>query len=185
MSNEQPRRTPCHVLTDEEVTSVRESSLTVLEEVGIVIEHPKALSLYAEAGADINWDSHLAKIPAWLVDRVLRTVPSEFPITGQHPPKELVLGHNSRPRGRPVISLDWIVDPKQTVRRQVTVNDFEAWVRVSDALPNLCMVSGVYPWDVPLETRDLRVAEAILRLSEKPILIAPSLTTTSLAPPAS
>jgi trimethylamine--corrinoid protein Co-methyltransferase len=72
-----------------------------------------------------------------------------------------------------VISLDWIVDYQRKERRQVTVQDLEAWVRVGDASPNLCMVSGLYPWDVPLDTHDLRAAEAMLRLSAKPILMAP------------
>jgi trimethylamine--corrinoid protein Co-methyltransferase len=164
---------PRQVLREEEIASIRQSSLAVLEEVGILIEHEKALSLLAEAGAAVNPDSPLAKIPALLVEKALRTVPPEFLVTGQQPSKDFVVGHNRRPRGRPVISLDWIVDYGEKRRRQVTVKDLEAWVRVADALPNLCMVSGVYPWDVPLETRDIRVAEAMLKFSDKPILIAP------------
>jgi trimethylamine:corrinoid methyltransferase-like protein len=70
------RLPPHQVLTGEEVDSVRQSSLTVLEEVGILIEHPRALSLLAEAGAAVDFDSHRVKIPAALVEKSARSVPT-------------------------------------------------------------------------------------------------------------
>jgi trimethylamine--corrinoid protein Co-methyltransferase len=173
MSDEEPKPIHARILTDDEIASVHQSSLTTLQEVGILIHRSKALSLLAESGAAVDPVSHQVRIPAKLVERALRTVPSEFLITGQDSSKDLVLGSGRPPRARPVISLDWIVDYRKKERRQVTVEDLDAWVRVVDALPNLSMVSGLYPWDVPLETRDLRAAEAMLRLSAKPILIAP------------
>ncbi len=173
MSDEKPRPIQARILTDEEISSIHQSSLTILQEVGILIQHNKALSLLAEAGAAVDPVSHRVRIPAKLVEKALRTVPSEFLITGQDPAKDLVLGYDCPPRARPVISLDWIVDYGKKERREVTVKDLESWVRVADALPNLSMVSGLYPWDVPLEARDLRAAEAMLRLSVKPMLMAP------------
>jgi len=173
VSDEKPREIHTRILIDEEIASIHQSSLRTLQEVGILVQHHKALSLLAEAGATVDAGSHHVKIPATLVEKALRTVPSEFLIAGQDPSKDLVLGYDCPPRARPVISLDWIVDYGKKRRREVTVSDLEAWVRVADALPNLHMVSGLYPWDVPLETRDLRAAEAMLRLSAKPMLMAP------------
>jgi len=173
MSDEKPKRIKARVLSDDEIASVHQGSLTVLQEVGILIHHEKALSLLAEAGAAVDPVSHQVKIPAGLVERALRTAPSEFLVTGQDLSKDVRLGYDCPPRARPVISLDWIVDYRGKERRQVTVQDLKAWVRVADALPNQCLVSGLYPWDVPLQTRDLRAAEAMLRLSTKPILMAP------------
>jgi trimethylamine:corrinoid methyltransferase-like protein len=161
------------VLDEDQTKSVRQSSLVVLEEVGILIEHPRALALLAEAGATVDPNSHHVKIPASLVEKTLRTVPSEFLLTGQHPSKDMVLGIQSLPLGRPVMSLDWIVDYGVKRRREVTRKDLDHWVRVVDALPNLALVTGIYPWDVQLETRDVWAAEAMLRLSSKPILMAP------------
>jgi trimethylamine---corrinoid protein Co-methyltransferase len=161
------------ILTDEEIASVHQGSLVTLQEVGILIHHEKALSLLAEAGAAVDPVSHQVRIPAGLVERSLRSVPAEFLVTGQDPSKDVVLGYDCPPRARPVISLDWIVDYRGRERRQVTLEDLEAWVRVAEALPNQALVSGLYPWDVPLETRDVRAAETMLRLSSKPILMAP------------
>ena len=161
------------VLGEVEIDLVRQGSLTVLEETGILIEHPRALTLLAEAGAAVDANSHLATIPSSLVEKSLRTVPREFILRGQHPSKDITLSDQSPPRARPVMSLDWIADYGVKRRREVTRQDLEAWVRVADALPNLDLVTGIYPWDVPLETRDVWAAEAMLRLSTKPILMAP------------
>jgi trimethylamine--corrinoid protein Co-methyltransferase len=173
MTNHKPKRITVKILTDEEIAAVHQGSLTTLQEVGILIHHEKALSLLADSGATVDPVSHRVKIPAGLVERALRTVPSEFLVTGQDPSKDVVLGYDCPPRARPVISLDWIVDYGRKERRQVTSADLEAWARVADGLPNQSLVTGLYPWDVPLETRDLRAAEAMLRLSAKPILMAP------------
>jgi trimethylamine--corrinoid protein Co-methyltransferase len=161
------------VLDEDEIESVRQGSLTVLEETGILIEHPRALTLLQEAGATVDADSRLAKIPSSLVEESLRTAPREFILRGQDSSRDVSLSDQSPPRARPVMSLDWIVDYGVKKRREVTRRDLEAWVRVVDALPNLDLATGIYPWDVPLETRDVWAAEAMLRLSTKPILMAP------------
>jgi trimethylamine--corrinoid protein Co-methyltransferase len=161
------------ILTEADIDSVQQSSLRVLEDVGILIEHPKALSLLAEGGAAVDPSSHRVRMPAALVEKLLATVPSEFSVRGRHPAQDIVVGHDSAPRGRPVMSLDWVVDHGAKRRREVTRADLDAWVRVVEALPDLSLVTGLYPWDVPLATRDLRAAEAMLRLSSKPILMAP------------
>jgi len=173
MSDDNHNRIQARILTDGEIASVHQSSLTVLEKVGILIRHEKALSLLAEAGATVDSASQQVKIPPGVVKRALETVPHEFLVTGRAPSRDVVLGYDCPPRARPVISLDWIVDYEGKERRQVTVQDLEAWVRVVEASPNQSLVSGLNPWDVPLETRDLHAAEAMLRLSTKPILIAP------------
>jgi len=171
--NHNSRRMTARITTDEEIASIHHGALTVLREVGILIHHERALSLLTEAGATVDPASHLVRIPAELVERALRTVPSQFLVCGHDASKDVPLGCDWPPRARPVISLDWIVDYRAKERRQVTTRDLESWVRVADALPNQSLVTGLYPWDVPLETRDIRAAEAMLRLSRKPILMAP------------
>jgi len=63
------------VLGEDEIDSVRRGWLTVLEETGILIEHPRALTLLEEPGATVDANSHLAKIPSSLVQKSLRAVP--------------------------------------------------------------------------------------------------------------
>jgi trimethylamine---corrinoid protein Co-methyltransferase len=160
-------------MREDHIATIRLRSMEVLEHVGILIEHEQALGALADAGADVDRKSRLAKIPQWLIEKTLATAPREFTLTGEDASRDLAISDQSPPRGRPVISLDWILDHGTRQRRAVTSKDLESWIRVADALPNLALVSGVYPWDVPLESRDVRVAATLLSHSGKPVLIAP------------
>jgi trimethylamine---corrinoid protein Co-methyltransferase len=162
-----------HILTDAQIATVHVASVKTLAEVGILIEHEKARTLLAQAGATVEPGSHLVRIPESLVERALKTAPAEFTLQGQDETRDIQVGHDTSPRGRPVISLDWIVDYGARQRRQVTVRDLENWVRVADALPNLSLVSGLYAWDAAPNSRDVRAAQAMLEFSSKPMLIAP------------
>ena len=137
------------------------------------MEHERARALLAAAGATVTPGSHLAKIPPALVERALASAPTEFAVRGGDPAQDFVLGEHTPPRARPVMSLDWILDHGRKERRQVAARDLEAWVRVADALPNISLVTGLYPWDAPPVSRDLRAARAMLAFSGKPLLIAP------------
>jgi trimethylamine---corrinoid protein Co-methyltransferase len=157
----------------EQIQAVRRASVRTLEQVGILMEHDRARSLLAEAGADVRSDSHLVRIPEAVIEKALSTAPSEFLMAGRDESKDFLLGCDTPPRARPVMSLDWILDHGARQRRAATTSDLESWVRVADALPNLSLVTGLYPWDAPPAVRDLRAAQAMLTYSDKPILIAP------------
>ena len=86
----------------DQIESVRRASVRTLEQVGIIMEHPRARCLLAGAGADVRSDSHLVKIPEAVVEKALATAPSEFPIAGGHESKDFVLGCDTPPRARPV-----------------------------------------------------------------------------------
>jgi trimethylamine---corrinoid protein Co-methyltransferase len=160
-------------MNDDQIRSVRRASVRTLEEVGILMEHDRARCLLADAGADVRADSHLVRIPEAVIEKTLAAAPSEFPMAGRHESRDFVLGCDTPPRARPVMSLDWILYYGSRQRRAATTRDLESWVRVADALPNLSLVTGLYPWDAPPEIRDLRAAQTMLTYSDKPILIAP------------
>jgi trimethylamine---corrinoid protein Co-methyltransferase len=160
------------VLSEEQKARIHAGSLAVLERTGIVIDHPEALKLLAQAGARVDDATRIAKVPGKLVEACLEQAPAEFLIPGLTTLEDLPVACDGRSYGRPVLSLDWIVDAHAKRRRQVTMQDLENWVRVGDALPNLSLVSGIYPWDVSMATRDLMAARRMLELSAKPILIA-------------
>ena len=161
------------VLHDEQIAAIHAASLRTLEQVGILIEHDRARALLAAAGATVAADSHLVKIPAALVATALATAPARFSMAGGNPSRDFLLGEHTTPRARPVMSLDWILDYGSKQRREVHAGDVERWVQVTDALPNLSMVTGLYPWDAPPVGRDLRAARTMLAFSDKPMLIAP------------
>lgn len=167
------RQTVQPVLAEEEIAAVHAASLKILDGTGILMEHERARSLLAAAGAVAAPGSHLVKVPPALVERCLETAPPEFTAAGGDAAHDVAIGRDTPPRGRPVMSLDWILDYGTAARRQAVSGDVDSWVRVDGALPNMALVTGLYPWDAPPESRDLRAARAMLLHAAKPLLIAP------------
>jgi len=58
-------------LSEREKDFIHEKTLEVLEKVGVAYNTPKAIDLLAEAGAPVDRDTLMAKIPWELVQRCL------------------------------------------------------------------------------------------------------------------
>ena len=56
------------ILSNEEMKRIHEASLAILEDTGIQIDHKKMLETLADAGAKVDVENNLARIPADLVE---------------------------------------------------------------------------------------------------------------------
>ncbi len=59
-------------LSREEMQRIDEASLDVLSTVGVLVPHPETLRRFAEAGAHVDMEKELVKIPAELVKKYER-----------------------------------------------------------------------------------------------------------------
>ena len=91
------------LLTSDQVSTMREKCLYLLATLGMRIDHDGALALLAEAGADVDRETHVVKFPADLVEAALATVPRELVVKGADPSHavlRVVPDHRDpRPRG--------------------------------------------------------------------------------------
>ena len=62
-------------LNDEQVRTVHEKSLEILEEVGLIVRNEKARHRFAEHGATVDHDTELVTIPSEIVERYRAKVP--------------------------------------------------------------------------------------------------------------
>jgi trimethylamine--corrinoid protein Co-methyltransferase len=67
-------------LTDDQLDALQEATLHLLEEVGVQFPSNKALSLFADHGAQVDHESQIVRIPRDLVFKALSTVPRFFQI---------------------------------------------------------------------------------------------------------
>jgi len=65
-------------LSPSDVDKIHDCSLEILWERGIRIQHPRALSLLADAGAKIDDSTKMVHLPPKLVEKCLQNVPREF-----------------------------------------------------------------------------------------------------------
>ena len=72
-------------LSDEQLDEMQGATLTILEDVGIKFPSEKALSIFADHGAQVDHDTQVVKIPRDLVFKAMSTVPRYFGVGARDP----------------------------------------------------------------------------------------------------
>ena len=66
------------ILTDEQINQIHETSLAILERVGVHVPHAEMLGKFADAGARVDHDSQRVRIPPDIVNRSLEQAGKRF-----------------------------------------------------------------------------------------------------------
>ena len=74
----QPMRPKLNLLADELLKQIIEEGFALLMNPGIQVKNDEALSLLADAGAQVDVENKIAKIPEKIARQALDTRPSEF-----------------------------------------------------------------------------------------------------------
>ena len=69
------------LLKPDEVEAIHGTSLSILEDIGVMIPHNKMLEILEANGASVNFDSKIAKLPRNLVENSIEKVPKSFEVT--------------------------------------------------------------------------------------------------------
>ena len=123
-------------LTNEQEDHVHQTSIRILNEVGIKVTSKSVLALLKEHGATVDEKSELAKIPESLVDEALSKAPKEFLMCGRDPKHDLRL-----PASHPQAVNDgqptdvWDIDSQS--KRKSTIRDLMDLTIVCDAMPEV------------------------------------------------
>jgi trimethylamine--corrinoid protein Co-methyltransferase len=156
-------------LSDEQLSSIHEASLSILERTGVRLHLDEAVQLLKRAGATVS-EGNRVRIKADLVEWAIETAPKSVTLSNR--------------RGDPVMSLagykvfygpgsdcPFVIDFRNGERRPGTLADIEEGVRVCDALDNIDFVMSLnLATDKPQEYADLYQMDAMLRNTSKPIL---------------
>ena len=152
----------------EELQQIHDSSLRVLETVGIDILHEPAADLLAKAGCKV--DGKRVFFPPNLVDEQIAKAPSQFTLYARNAAKNVTIGGEHIAYvpcyGAPVVhNLD-------EGRRDSTLADYINFVKLTQASLNQDMTGGlmVEPNDIPLERRGAEMLYAAIRFSDKPFM---------------
>ena len=80
------------ILDDEELGKINQTARDILEEVGVVFPSEKALKIFADAGAKVDFDKKLVKIPSHLVTDYLKKAPRRYTLAGRRPELDAKIG---------------------------------------------------------------------------------------------
>lgn len=109
-------------LSAEEVESIHESSLEILENVGLLVRNKKARDIYARHGCRTDSGTRVVKIPSEVTEEYRRAFGPTFTFKGRDPRFDRTL-----PADRPVIvtasSAPNVIDPLSGAERRATSTD--------------------------------------------------------------
>jgi trimethylamine:corrinoid methyltransferase-like protein len=80
------------ILDDDEIRGINQTARDILEVIGIMIPSQKALGIFVDAGASVDFDKKIVRIPAQLVADSLKTAPRRHTLCGRRPELDADIG---------------------------------------------------------------------------------------------
>jgi trimethylamine--corrinoid protein Co-methyltransferase len=162
------------VLTEEEIEAIYFSALSVLYETGVRVYDQEGVEVAYSGGAiveDTKEDSSLVKIPPWLVDKALATLPRKVVVIGPDRKHKMELYKDQIYFGTGS-DCPFVLDPYTGERRRAIYKDVKNLAKLAQALPNIDfhMSLGIVQ-DVQIGTYDRWQYLAMLEGTNKPINI--------------
>jgi trimethylamine--corrinoid protein Co-methyltransferase len=153
------------ILTRTQVEKVHQTSLQILEQIGMDIGYPPALEVLKKGGAKV--DGQRVFFPSGLVETQIKKAPRRFMLHARNPQNNVIVGGGNTIFA-PGYGAPFVTD-LETGRRKATLQDFENFVKLTGASLNLDVLSGtvVEPTDVPYETRHAQMMYAAIKYSDK------------------
>jgi trimethylamine--corrinoid protein Co-methyltransferase len=134
-----------------DIEQIHEAALSLLEDPGIRIEHPRICELLLKEGAGCGQSSDIIRFPRKLVMEKIRICPPEFCFADR-----FNQGKRVKPDGESVI---WSVPGMNYFSRgqcrPFTSQDMALWARLLDRLPNIDGVFSLAMNDIPPKARDV------------------------------
>jgi trimethylamine--corrinoid protein Co-methyltransferase len=153
------------ILTKTQVEKVHETSLRILEQIGLDFGYPPALEVLKNGGAKV--DGQRVFFAPGLVEEQIKKAPAEFTIHARNPQHNVFIGGRNSVFA-PGYGAPFVTDLEYG-RRPATLKDFENFVKLTGASANQDLLSGtvVEPTDVPAEFRHAQMLYASVKNSDK------------------
>jgi trimethylamine--corrinoid protein Co-methyltransferase len=164
----QPLRTSYHLrfLTDQQLDVLQSATLEILEKTGVRFPSKKALTIFAEHGAQVDWASQIVKLKPDFVIKALSTIPRFFVLGARNPAYDLELKE-----GLTYFTTDGcgveVVDLKTRERRPSCKEDVGMMAKISDYLPSISFIWPMVSAQDHAETAPLHEIDAAWNNSVK------------------
>ncbi|ASP22724.1 trimethylamine methyltransferase (MTTB) [Antarctobacter heliothermus] len=158
--------TPQTVFTEDRVAAIHDTSLKVLEELGIKVLLPEARRLFGQAGARVDEDSQMVYIGRDIVTAALASAPRQFTLHGGAPDRhiDMQLGSLAFQSGAGAPNCSDMLRG----RRPGTLRDVEELTKLVQHFDAIQMLSpGVEPQDIPVHLRHYAFTRMQLSVSDK------------------
>ena len=157
------------LLTEHQIHWIHESSLRILERVGVEIPHPEVLARFADSGAQVDFGNKRVKIPVDLVSRSLQQAGKQFTLYGRDLARRADFGQGKRLYNSSGGQAFW-ADSVGGERRETTLADVAIAASFGDGLKYIHMVGAMAdPPEIPGNYRPVEVMANLIKNTTKPI----------------
>jgi trimethylamine--corrinoid protein Co-methyltransferase len=159
-------------LTQQGIQMIHDTVLKVFAEVGVQVNYPDARDLFRRAGAEVNNETRIVKVPPDMVEELVRKAPSVVTLYGRGEGAELdcEIGGKKVYLGTGGTALN-VQDPGSKDARRATLEDVMHMARMVEALDNIHFyMLNVYPGELPVEQIDVNRFGAALNHTRKHIM---------------
>jgi len=120
------------ILTKTQIEKVHETSLQILEQIGVDFSYPPALKVLKKGGAKV--DGERVFFPPKLIEGQIKKAPSRFTLYARNPENNVVIGARHMVF-TPGYGAPFVTD-LDNGRRNATLYDFENFVKLTGASAN-------------------------------------------------
>ncbi|HXV44837.1 MAG TPA: trimethylamine methyltransferase family protein [Anaerolineae bacterium] len=161
---------PVEVLSAEQLERIHQTSLRILEEMGLEFLDDEALDIWERAGVQVDRATGRVHLDRGLIMEAVAQAPGQFSLRARNPAHDLPMGGNTINLA-PGAGCPYVSDFERG-RRPGTLAAFQELVRLVQQCPPLHVVGGVMvePQDVPVPLRHLDQLYSQFTLSDKVVI---------------
>lgn len=158
--------TPQTVMSEDRVEALHQTSLRVLEDLGMKVLLPEAREIFRKAGAKVDEDTLMVHIGRDIIEDAIRSAPKSYMMRAGSRKRDLTMEH-----GR-LMFLAGSAAPHATDRikgrRPGRLSDYRDVTRIAQRFDVIHMLTpGIEPQDSPTHLRHYDMTRAQLTLSDK------------------
>lgn len=157
------------ILENEEIQKINQTARDILEDVGVFYPSEKALKIFADNGANVDFEKKIAKIPSQVVDKYLKKAPQRYTMAGRRPELDADIGGGKGTYFYCSGEAPNIVDFETGEKRIAVLADVENMARVADYYPIVSLIWPTVSASDKGETAPIHGVEACFNNSEKHI----------------
>ncbi|MFX1261175.1 MAG: trimethylamine methyltransferase family protein [Promethearchaeota archaeon] len=156
-----------NLLGRNEISDIHVAAMEVLENVGVMVQHDKALKLLGDAGADVEEKSKVVKIPESLLQDALQKSPGRHLMASRNPKYNFVIGDGASYYTN-AFGAHYTIDLETGERRLSTLKDLEEFTLLADYFPTVDYIKpNILPQDVSKTVWEQEMALAMFKNAEK------------------
>jgi len=156
------------VLAEGEIEAIKDAILAILRDTGVMVHHEDMLRLLDQAGARIDWDRKIARLPENLVMDRVTLAGKQYVLYGRDRNRVARFGYGDLVLMSSPGQYAWI-DLQMGQRRPATIQDTRDAIRLGDALDNITIVGSMaQPESISQAYRDVALTAELVKGTTKP-----------------